>query len=386
MESAVSLRRIEDLPSPRGLPYVGNLLQIDPPRMHRQLEDWCSELGPIYRLQLGPRPVVVLGDHEAIAAVLRDRPDGFRRTSRLEEIGNELGLLPGVFGVNGDVWRRQRRMVMASFSPAHIRRYYPSLVEVAQRLARRWTRAAQKGASIDLQADLMRYTVDAVAGLAFGAEVNTLESEGDVIQQHLDKIFPALHKRLIAPLPTWRWFRTPADRAVERGVVAVMAAVERFVGEARARLEANPDLRQHPNNLLEAMLAAADEEDSGIDDRQVAGNVFTMLLAGEDTTANTLAWMIHLLWRHPAALARATDEVRGVIDDAQAPTLEQLGTLDFLEACARGDHASEAGCSSHWHRGTERDGHRRREDPRGNGPNQRDALGRNQQGPGFGRG
>ena len=117
MESAVSLRRIEDLPSPRGLPYVGNLLQIDPPRMHRQLEDWCSELGPIYRLQLGPRPVVVLGDHEAIAAVLRDRPDGFGRTSRLEEIGNELGLLPGVFGVNGDVWRRQRRMVMASFSP-----------------------------------------------------------------------------------------------------------------------------------------------------------------------------------------------------------------------------------------------------------------------------
>ena len=38
----------------------------------------------------------------------------------------------------------------------------------------------------------MRYTVDTIAGLAFGAEVNTLESDGDVIQQHLDKIFPAL--------------------------------------------------------------------------------------------------------------------------------------------------------------------------------------------------
>ena len=335
MESAASLRRIQDLPSPRGLPYVGNLLQIDAPRMHRQLEDWCEKLGPIYRLQFGPRPVVVLGEHEAIAAVLRDRPDGFKRTSRLEEIGSELGLLPGVFGVNGDVWRRQRRMVMASFSPAHIRRYYPSLVGVVERLARRWARAAREGASIDLQADLMRYTVDAVAGLAFGAEVNTLESEGDVIQQHLDKIFPALHKRLIAPLPTWRLVRTPADRAVERGVVAVMAAVERFVIDARARLEADPGLREHPNNLLEAMLAAADEEGSGIDDRQVAGNVFTMLLAGEDTTANSLAWMIYLLWGHPAALARATQECRRVINDSRAPTLEQVGELDFLEACAQ---------------------------------------------------
>jgi len=303
--------------------------------MHRQLEDWCTKLGPIYRLQLGPRPVVVLGDHEAIAAVLRDRPEGFRRTSRLEEIGQELGLLPGVFGVNGDVWRRQRRMVLASFSPAHIRRYYPSLVGVARRLARRWAHAARQGASIDVQADLMRYTVDAVAGLAFGAEVNTLESEGDVIQQHLDKIFPALHKRLIAPLPTWRWFRTSADRAVEQSVVAVMAAVERFVADARARVDADPGLREHPNSLLEAMLVGADDEDSGIDDRQVAGNVFTMLLAGEDTTANTLAWMIYLLWRHPAALARATAETRAVIADPEEPSLEEIGRLDFLDACAQ---------------------------------------------------
>ena len=86
----------------------------------------------------------------------------------MEEIGEELGLLPGVFGVNGDVWRRQRRMVMASFSRGHIRRYYLSLVEVAHRLLRRRKRAAQQGASIDLQADLMRYTVDAISGLAFG--------------------------------------------------------------------------------------------------------------------------------------------------------------------------------------------------------------------------
>ena len=44
----------------------------------------------------------------------------------------------------------------------------------------------------------------------------------------------------------------------------------------------------------------------------------TMLLAGEDTTANTLAWCIWLLHRHPQALARATAEVRGVMAEASA--------------------------------------------------------------------
>jgi cytochrome P450 len=82
------------------------------------------------------------------------------------------------------------------------------------------------------------------------------------------------------------------------------------------------------------MLVAADDPDSGIDDKQVAGNVLTMLLAGEDTTANTLAWMIHLLWENPQALAKATAEVRRVCANGAPPTIEQIGQLDYVEACA----------------------------------------------------
>ena len=332
-----SPRRAEDLPGPRGMPVLGNLLQIDSSRMHLQFEAWCREFGPFFRLNFGPRVVVVVGDHEATATALRDRPDGFRRTSRMEEIGDEMGLTPGLFAANGETWKRQRRMVMAGFDPAHVRRYHPALVGVAQRLGVRWARAAKQGAIIDLQADLMRYTVDAIAGLAFGAEVNTLGSDGDVIQQHLDKIFPTLFKRMMSPLPTWRWVRTPAVRAVERSVAVVDQAVEAFIMQARQRMNANPELRLKPQNLLEAMLAAADQTDSGIDDRMIAGNVLTMLLAGEDTTANTLAWMIELLWRHPAVLARACEEVRRVVapdaDGELALSMEQLAGLDFVEAC-----------------------------------------------------
>ncbi len=328
------LRRFEDLPGPRGIPWFGNVLQLDTSRMHLQLEQWCRDYGALYKLRLVKRRVLVVGDHELVAATLRDRPDGFSRTSRLQEIWVEMGLTPGVFGANGDVWKRQRRMVMAGFDPAHVKRYFPSLVKVAQRLGSRWRIAAQQGQSIDLQADLMRFTVDAIAGLAFGAEVNTLESESDVIQQHLDKIFPAVFKRLFAPFATWRYWRSAADRQLERSLVEVRAAVAGFIAQARSRMDADPGLRERPRNLLEAMLAAADQPDSGIDDAQVAGNVLTMLLAGEDTTANTLAWMIELLWQHPQALARATDEVRRVMGHSRGPTLEQMAQLDYVEACA----------------------------------------------------
>ncbi|MEP7283804.1 MAG: cytochrome P450, partial [Rubrivivax sp.] len=310
------------------------LLAIRSARMHHQLEAWAQRYGPAYRLRFGPSPVLVISDHAAITQVLRDRPDGFRRTVRLEQTSREMRLPTGLFGANGDTWRRQRRMVMAAFDPGHVRRYHPALQRVAGRLAERWRGAAAAGRVIDLQADLMRYTVDVVAGLAFGAEVDTLRSEGDVIQAHLNRIFPSLFRRALAPLPTWRWLPTAEDRALVRSVAAVQVAIDDFITRARARLDADPARRLAPQNLLEAMLVAADAPDSGIDDAQVAGNVLTMLLAGEDTTANTLCWAIWFLWRHPAALARATDEVRRICRDPAAPTPEEITQLDFIEAIA----------------------------------------------------
>lgn len=329
-----ALRELHDLPGPRGWPVLGNLPQLDAPRFHLQVEQWCRDYGPYFRLRMGRRTVLVVADHEVVAGVLRDRPDGFRRTRLLEAIGAEMGLLPGVFGANGETWKRQRRMVMAGFDPAHVKGYFPSLCRVACHLDERWQKAAAGGSAIDLQADLMRFTVDTIAGLAFGVEVDTLRSDDDVIQRHLDKIFPALYRRMMSPLPTWRWWTTAADRELARSVAEVRAAVDDFIAKARARLAEQPGLREHPENLLEAMIIAAEAEGGGISDLEVAGNVLTMLLAGEDTTANTIAWMTHLLWLNPAALARATEEVRRQVPDPMNPTLEQVAGLGFIEACA----------------------------------------------------
>jgi len=328
------LRELDDLPRPRGLPVVGNLMQVDAPRMHAQVEAWARQLGPMFTFALGKVRLLVVTDHAALGAVLRDRPAGWRRTPKLEVVSLEMGLAGGVFGAEGEAWQRQRRMVMAGFDPRHLRAYFPALVKVSGRLDKRWRQAASDGRAIDLQADLMRYTVDAISGLAFGADINTLESDHDVIQDHLDKIFPAMFRRMLAPLPTWHWWKTRADRELDRSVAAVNQAITGFIAAARARLAAEPARREAPANLLEAMLVAADDEGSGITDIEVSGNVMTMLLAGEDTTANTLAWMIWLLHRHPECLARAREEIDRVAGPRDGWTPESFAALPYLEACA----------------------------------------------------
>jgi cytochrome P450 len=319
------MRAISDLPGPRGLPVLGNLLQIRTESLHLTAERWSRSYGEYFRFRIGPRQILALANPETIAAVLRDRPDGFHRTERLSAIADDMGF-NGVFSANGDAWRRQRPMVMAGFDPNHIRSYFASLVNVTRRFERRLRRAAAARESIDLQADLMRYTVDVTAGLAFGTDINTLESDGDVIQRHLDKIFPSLFSRLMAPFAYWRWFR---DRKLDRHLEALQVAVADFIAQARKRMQDKPELRDKPSNLIEAMIAARDNPASGLTDADVAGNVLTMLLAGEDTTANTLAWMIYLLHRHPGTLQRATDEAVAV----DLAKYEEVSALPFVDAC-----------------------------------------------------
>ena len=326
---------IADLPGPRGLPLLGNALQVDRHRLHQQLEGWAREYGDAFTFTILSRRFLVLANPETVAGVLRDRPDGFRRSSRLEQISREFGFL-GLFSANGETWRRQRPMVLAGLDPSHIKAFFPTLVQVTERLAGRWRKAAASGTPIDLQADLMRYTVDVTAALAFGEDINTIEAEHEqTIQQHLNHVLPALFKRVFSPFQSWKYFPSAQDRAMPGHLLAIHEAVNGFIAKTARKLQEQPGLRERPANLIQAMMAARDRDGSGITDGDVSGNVLTMLLAGEDTTANTLAWLIWLLHKNPAALRQATDEARAVLAGAMSPrSVEEVGKLDFIEACA----------------------------------------------------
>lgn len=329
-----SPRPFSDLPGPRGLPLVGSTFSIRPDAAHQQFRDWARRHGPLYRVRVGLRDYLVSSDPDTSARILRDRPDAFGRPVRLEMIARESGTL-GLFAVNGGEWKRQRPLVMSGFDPAHVKRYVPTLVDVTLRLLKRWRRLAGEGRRLDLLHELRLYAMDVSTGLAFGVDLNTIESTEETLQAHLRDIFRMTQKRLFAIVPYWHWIRFPEDRRLEASYEIVHAAIRGFIARAAAELNAHPERRLRPANLLEALVAARDMPGSGFSDRDVHGNVMTLLLAGEDTTANTLAWTLLLLHRHPDAARRVREDVDRILGGREvASDAEQLAALDSLEACA----------------------------------------------------
>ena len=83
------------------------------------------------------------------------------------------------------------------------------------------------------------------------------------------------------------------------------------------------------------MLTARDSEGAMLSEAEVAGNVFTILLAGEDTTANTLAWTLHLLHTHPQAWRAVVAEVDASCGPNLVPdSIQAAGELTAIEDCS----------------------------------------------------
>jgi cytochrome P450 len=331
-EGTTAPRTLDDLPGPDGLPLLGNAHQLPAEHLHEVLEGWSRQYGSMYAIRLGARRAVVTSDPQQCQQVLRERPDTFSRLSTMEPVAIELGM-NGLFSSEGERWRRLRRIWIAALNAAQIRPFFPQLTEVTARLLRRWQRAAATGEAVDAQADLMRYTVDVTMRFSLGHDANTLETDGDVIQEDLHPVMAAMGRRARAPFPYWRYVKLPADRELDRAVAKLRRSVGALIEQARARLAADPALAQRPRNLLEALLVTRDDDGSPLTDEDIFGNTMTVLLAGEDTTANTLAWMMHYLALHPAAQQKLRAEADALLGDAPLWTrLEQGESMRYVEA------------------------------------------------------
>src|SRR5215831_18169984 len=305
-------RPLTTLPGPRGWPLVGNLFQLKVTQLPTILEQWADTYGPLYTFRLGRKPVVVLAAPDLIQTVLRQRPEIFRRMDTIARVLEDLGG-NGLFAAEGTAWRRQRRAVMPAVSLPQVRQFFPILTAVTAGLKTRWDRAARTGEVVDMPAELLRFTVDVITRVTFGDD---LPHELAGLPQHLGQILALINRRIMAPWPAWQLLTRPADRAVERDIAALRTALATALAQCRARVAQAPTGVTPPTTLVEALLAARDEAGTALPEDEILGNVFTLVVAGTETTANTLAWMMHFLTDHPAVQRALQQEADAVLGEA----------------------------------------------------------------------
>ncbi|BBZ19198.1 cytochrome P450 [Mycolicibacterium gadium] len=301
---------------PKLLQGVGFLAARD-----RAVAAVSKRYGPTFTLNLPIfGPTVVVGDPALIKELFTAKPDLIARAGVLGEMFG-----PGsTFSLAGAEHRERRKLLVPPFHGKRMAGYEAIVEEEVMREVASWP----EGQEFETMPSMMRITLNAILRTVFGAEGTALDELRDCLPQMVLyasrlAVMPPVVRKDFGPL-------SPGRKLTEN---------RRRYDEIIARLIA--DIRNDPafeqrTDVLSLLLQARYDDGSPIADDHVADELLTLLAAGHETTATTLAWTVERLRRHPRLLSRLAAEVdAGGSELVQATIWEVQRTRPVINGTAR---------------------------------------------------
>ena len=252
---------------------------------------------------------------EHVQRVLVSDHRSFTKGRALTEAKRILG--EGLLTSEGELHRRQRRLLQPLFAHGRVSQYGAAMVEAAERAAARWREAE----TVDVQNEMSRLTLAVVGRTLFDADV---EGEAAKIGEALSESIEMLNRFMLPFSGVFERLPTATARRLRRARARLDATIYRLIAERR---EVGPG-----GDLLSLLLLARDDQDptARMSDEQVRDEAMTIFLAGHETTAVALTWTWYLLARNPAVEERLGAELQRELG-GRSPTVADLERLRYTE-------------------------------------------------------
>ncbi|MFO7321250.1 MAG: cytochrome P450 [Chloroflexota bacterium] len=316
MASLSEVRKTPDRVS--GLPLVGNLPEFarDPIKFITRLKE---DGGDVVGFSLLGDQSVLISHPKDIERVLLET--GKRYSNGKSGTGYALKTIVGngLVMSEGELWKRQRKLLAPAFHHQAIRKYAGLIVDYAHDLAQSW----HDGAVRDIHQDMMTLTQRIIMKALFNVDVlnhaGTASEAFDTMMHAIDAEMRGLEAILPDFVPTF-------SRVRLREAVAYIDGLLTEIIE-KQRSEAGDE----HDDLLTMMMDARDDDGQPMSREQLLDEIRTLYLAGHETTATTLSWTWVLLSRNPEVYARLEAEI-GQVLNGRTPTAEDVGQLSYCNA------------------------------------------------------
>jgi cytochrome P450 len=224
----------------------------------------------------------------------------------------------GLLTNDGDSWLHQRRLMQPAFHRKRLATYATLMEEATESMLAGWQVHENAAEPLDIAEEMMHLTLRIVGQALFSLD---LSQETSTVGQAVTTLVKLLGDYVYAPFPPIS-VPTSRNRHMQAAIHELNTVVSTVI---RERHELDTDT----GDLLSMLLAARDEETGeGMNDQQARDEVMTLLLAGHETTANTLIWTWYLLSQHPEVENRLHSELATVLG-GNTPTVEQLPDLTY---------------------------------------------------------
>jgi cytochrome P450 len=221
-------------------------------------------------------------------------------------------MLTGLFAVNDEAHKEQRRLLMPAFHKKRIEGYRDDMVQVTESVLAGFQRGQLRNLSRDMNELTLRIATRTLFGQDLGQRGVAI---GRDLQRWLDlfKLAGALPRDWPGS-PYRRWL--DLTHAIDRAMLAI-------IQEKRARAGQEPD-------ILSALLAARGEQGELLSEDELIGHAGVLFAAGHETSSNALLWTLTVLSQLPEIHAALVDELTGRLRGA-APSVADLADLPLLD-------------------------------------------------------
>jgi cytochrome P450 len=254
-----------------------------------------AEYGDIFSARAYGTNIYGVRDPELAHHVLVKNWTNYAKGQFIKRIAFLLG--DGLMVSEGELWKRQRRMIQPAFTGKSIGKLAGLMTMVNLPLLAKWKEAAGKGNGVNVTQDVSAMALEVILRSIFSVDYEDM----------------APHFGLISEEPRRNLEFAKAFRGF--GKMVLELADRRRKQQARS------------NDFLDLLMHARDPQNGELmPDGRMVNEVLTLIVAGHETTASTLNWTWYLVSQHPEVEARLLSEA-DELDDL--PEMEDLAKFPY---------------------------------------------------------
>ncbi|GMH01447.1 hypothetical protein Nepgr_003286 [Nepenthes gracilis] len=296
-------------PSPPALPVVGHLHLLKHP-IHQTLHGLSLKYGPIFSLRFGSLPVVVIESPALVEECFSGKNDAVFASRPFLLMGKHIGYNYNVLiaAPYGEHWRRLRKTCsLEIFSLHRLNLSVDARKEETKRLVRKLYKQSSENCSVKVDMKsffselAFNVLVKMVAGNRYCGEDFVEGRDFREIVHEVFKFAGAFYPADFVPLLRLIDYQG-YEKRIKKLAMKTDAFFQGLIMDAR-----RTDERE--GTIVDHLLSQQESEPEFYSDQTIKGLIMVMLMAGIDTTSETMEWAMSLLLNHPEELSKAKSEI-----------------------------------------------------------------------------
>ncbi|KAI8608638.1 cytochrome P450, partial [Chytriomyces sp. MP71] len=308
----------------------GNLYDVFPDSLNN-MRRLLSQYSPLMKLNMLGNATVVTNDPSYCELFANESETFWKRIygalAEVKAIGGQ-----GLFTTNSDDpdWILAHKLLLPAFSPKAIKAYSSEMGLLAHKLTDIFAVYARTGENVLITHWMTNFTFETIGKTGFGYDFHLLDDRDAPVHAFIKSMQFCMSECVnrVQQVPVYKKLPLPAKKKFERELRSMTDIVDGVI-QVRKRQIANGEAV--PKDLLTFMLTERTAQGEGMRDTLIRDQVMTFLIAGHETTSNTLSWALFELDRNPEVQAAVLQEITNSGISDEIPTDKQVSQLDYIE-------------------------------------------------------